>query len=147
MSLIYGFLVLAVGFSVYKAGNIAAIKVFSVIFLGWIIYVNFHPYITSYSQAFNLVLDVSLLACVLVIRKFHDNLIERRGIDWVSGLFLAMITTHIMSMFANMPSLVYYTIGNGLFLAQLISIHLLARKAVGLKRSAKRVYRAQDQYA
>lgn len=129
MDLLYGFLVLGLWFSVYKSRNAAAIKVFGVIFIGWLTYVNFHPYNSSYSQAFNIILDLSLLASMWIVRMFHEKPAERRPIEWVCGIFVLMLANHITSMLISVPPLVYYTISNGLFLAQLMVVYTFARKS------------------
>lgn len=128
MGLLYGFLVAGVGIAVGRTRNEALIKIFSVIFVGWLVYVNFHPYGTEYSRVFNLVLDSLLLTAVLLTRRSCLEVYEKRSLWGVAGLFIAMLINHVVCMVIDTPPTVYYWLYNALFFLQLMLLNTYAIK-------------------
>ena len=128
MGLLYGFLVAGVGIATVRTRNEALIKIFSVIFVGWLVYVNFHPYGTEYSRVFNLVLDSLLLTAVLLTRRSCEEIYEKRSLWGVVALFGAMLANHLACMVLDTSPTVYYTVYNALFFLQLMLLNTYAIK-------------------
>lgn len=122
MTLFYGFLVAFVGIMVFRAKNLALAIVFGIVFLGWLIYANFHPYGSQYASAFNIILDVSLLMSCVFIKYFCVTDPEKRSLYWTGSVFVIMIINHLIAILTSTPLAVYYLISNALFLLQLAII-------------------------